>query len=125
MEKRIKNLGNILLVLTPFLFPIAWDGLDSLAFERTRLDINYKKTDSINNKSYVLAKSKNNDEIQLRGNLTTEHYYDLNGDKKLDKCEVYAITGIHAGVAGKVKEYNLNENPKKFQKINSILESLK
>ncbi|MEK6823922.1 MAG: hypothetical protein AABY06_02700 [Nanoarchaeota archaeon] len=123
IKKTLKNLRNILLVSTPFLFPFGWDSLDSLFYERQPLNINYEKTGLLKgDKFYVLATLKRDKNIiQLRDNLVTEHYSDIDNDGELDKCEIYALTGIMAGIAGKVKEYSIDKNPEKFRKIQKIL----
>lgn len=120
--KTIKNIlrkvGNILLVSTPLLVPLTWEFADSLAFKRIPLDINYKKTNR-GNHFYVFAKSKIDERLELRGAAAESVFYDTNKDGIYDKMTEYVMFGFRAGIPIG-REYNLNKNPERFQKIEQL-----
>lgn len=119
LKNILRKIGNILLVSTPLLVPLIWEFADSLAYERTPLDRNYQKTTK-GNQSYVLVQSKINESLELRGPYATNIFYDTNKDGIYDKMDEYVMFGFRAGVPMKGKEYNLNENPEKFKKIEQL-----
>ena len=115
----LRNARNILLIGVPLLVPLTWQGLDSLCYKT----LNY--ADYINRKgpTEIIAISKIDGHIEARGNHSNKEFYDTNKDGIYNKMTEHVLTGFRAGVPMKGKEYNINENPEKFQKIQEAYDS--